>query len=405
MLLLPDDDQHQPLSISGLKLFFTLLLTCLTISNKARGLKLFTNHHGRSHRLAGLFHLLWLLFGAVFVVNNNNHLHSNNHHQKYWHIQCLTYDIILGISGIITTLTAAASFPHRHIINQPGESGTLSKNAIVTQDEMVEHSFYQGVNLCQAVYLHVSTWGIRIDGGGGDDDNKSTTLFLFAKRFLLLFLVTLPWTIRKRFPVNSFSANWKRNSNAHHNITNNHHHYRHEKIKTNGDERFGSIQVGTEKGSKSLWLINGMYRFKKWQYIFYKHVILHGLNISVALSVSSTQQQHQQQQSYTDDNIPLPLTSQWRIFWLLLNTSYVMEFFLQSLVKRRILTQRYMMILNALLMISASIASMEYNVLGQVRIEAALISLFLSFYNRGHDVLNTMITFTFVQFVNNFVRV
>jgi len=30
----------------------------------------------------------------------------------------------------------------------------------------------------------------------------------------------------------------------------------------------GGIRVGTEKESKYSWLINGMYRFKKWQYVF-----------------------------------------------------------------------------------------------------------------------------------------
>ena len=378
MLLLPTDDYHQPLSISGLKLFFAILLTCLTISNKA-GFKLFTNHHGRAHRLAGLFHLLWLLIGAFVIVNNS----SNNYPQ--WRIKCLAYDTILGISGVITTLTAASSFPHKYIINRQGESGTLSRNSMVSQNEMIEHSFYQGMNFVQALYLHLITWGVAADSGGHGDDTSTT---IFAKRCLMLFLVTLPWAIRKRFPVNSFSANWKNVAMDRNN--------RHENM-NNGD---GSrIRVGTEKG-KSLWLINGMYRFKKWQYVFYKHVILHGLNISVATAAAAAEMG-----SRSSSIIPLPLTSQWRIFWLLLNTSYVMEFFLQSLVKRQVLTQRFMMVLNALLMTSASIASMESNdVLGQVKIEAAVISLFLNFYNRGHDILNTMVTFTIVYFGNNFIR-
>ena len=207
----------------------------------------------------------------------------------------------------------------------------------------------------------------------------------------MLLLVTLPWAIRKtRFPVNSFSGNWKR-SNVEMNKNNN----GKEQNASNGG---GGIQVGTEKGSKYLWLINAMYRFKKWQYVFYKHVILHGLNISVAVATSSTSQTNH-------NNTPLPLTPQWRTFWLLLNTSYVMEFFLQSLVKRRILTQQYMMGLNVLLMISASLASMEYNVLGQVRVEAALISLALNFWNRGHDVGNTMVTFVIVYLVHQFIRI
>jgi len=292
-------------------------------------------------------------------------------------MKCLVYDITLGTSGIITTLTAASSFPHRHIHNRPGESGTLSNDAIVTQGEMVEHSFYQGVNLVQVVFLHLVTWKVDLD------DEERLSIVVFGKRFGMLVLVTLPWAIRKRFPVNSFSANWRKNDEMN-------------KKKNNRHDN-GGIRVGTEKESKYLWLINGMYRFKKWQYVFYKHVILHGLNISVASSY----------QSYKNDttSLPLPLTPQWRIFWLLLNTSYVMEFFLQSLVKRQVLSQKFMMVLNALLMISASIASMESNVLGQVKVEAALISLFLNFYNRGHDVLNTMVTFIIVYFGNKFIRI
>mmetsp|Transcript_25553 Transcript_25553/g.38032 ORF Transcript_25553/g.38032 Transcript_25553/m.38032 type:complete len:377 (-) Transcript_25553:27-1157(-) len=367
-----NNNNHPPLSISGLILFFTLLLTTLTLSNNASGLKLFTHPHGRIHRLTGLFHLLWLLYGAIFLINDYHTQHTVV--KNDWHRICLVYDITLGTSGIITTLTAASSFPHRHILNRPGESGTLSKDAIVTQGEMVEHSFYQGVNLVQVVFLHLVTWGLVVDG----DEER----LVFGKRFGMLLLVSLPWAIRKRFPVNSFSANWRRKNDV--------------EMKKNNRHDNGGIRVGTEKESKYLWLINGMYRFKKWQYVFYKHFILHGLNISVASSY----------QSYKNDDttLPLPLTPQWRIFWLLLNTSYVMEFFLQSLVKRQVLSQKFMMVLNALLMISASIASMEKNVLGQVKIEAALISLFLNFYNRGHDVLNTMVTFIIVHFGNNFLR-
>ena len=374
---------HQPLSILGLKLFFALLLVCLLSNNKIGPVKLFTNHHGRAHRLAGLFHLIWLLVGAFYVVvdNNNNSnddggyhlLDSSYDYYQQWHIKCLVYDFILGISGIITTLSAASSFPHRHVTNRSGESGTLSSMAMVTKSEMIEHSFYQGLNLWQAMYLHLITWGYHEHRLL--NSSKSTTKSLVAWRFLMLFAVTLPWAVRKRFPVNSFSANW-RNGN----------------VKNNTDDK-NRIKLGTEKESKSLWLINAMYRFKKWQYIFYKHTILHGLNVSVAISSTRRQQEG------------LPLTSQWRIFYLLLNTSYVMEFFLQSLVRRGVLTQRFMMALNILLMASSSLAAMDSNVLGQVRIEAALLSLTLNFSNRGHDILNTMATFVLIQLMiqNNLI--
>ena len=61
------------------------------------------------------------------------------------------------------------------------------------------------------------------------------------------------------------------------------------------------------------------------------------------------------------------------------------------MVKRGVFSQSYMMLLNGLLMISSSLAAIGA-VFGRVRIEAAVISLLLNFGNRGHDVLNTMIT-------------
>lgn len=226
---------HQPLSILGLKLFFGLLLVCLLSNNKIGPVKLFTNHHGRAHRLAGLFHLIWLLVGAFYVVvdNNNSNIDSSYYYYQQWHIKCLVYDFILGISGIITTLSAASSFPHRHVTNRSGESGTLSKMAMVTHSEMIEHSFYQGLNLWQAMYLHLITWG--------DHEHrllkssKSTASLLFAWRFLMLLAVTLPWAVRKRFPVNSFSANWQRNNDGN---------------DTNNKENKNSIKLGTRERIK-----------------------------------------------------------------------------------------------------------------------------------------------------------
>ena len=183
---------------------------------------------------------------------------------------------------------------------------------------------------------------------------------------MLLWVVTLPWAVRRLFPVNSFSANWNENK-------------REDTKKCSSKEQ--CVQVGTERGNKGLSSINRMYQVKKWQYVFYKHVILHGLNVSMAFPRGEG----------SPDPNPLPLTSQWRVFWLALNTSYVMEFFLQSIVKRGILSQRRMMMMNGLLMISSSLAAVGA-VFGRVRFEAALISLLLNFANRRHDVWNVMAT-------------
>ena len=227
---------------------------------------------------------------------------------------------------------------------------------------MLEHAFYQMLNLWQALYLHAITWM-----GSSIIIRKS-----LIGRMVLLWIVTLPWVVRRLwFPVNSFSANWISNNQQRHNGN-------------TSDRNNERIQVGTKSNERSQSSINRVYQIKKWQYVFYKHVILHGLNISMA--VISTSDNH-------TDNLhrhPLPLTTEWRIFWLCLNTSYVMEFFLQSMVKRGVFSQQNGLLINGLLMISSSLAAIGA-VFGRVRIEAAVISLLLNFINRGHDVLNTMI--------------
>jgi hypothetical protein len=92
---------------------------------------LFTKSHGISHRLTGLLYLLWLLLGYTKAIFINIEI-----------ISIIVYDIILGILGIILTLTAANDFKHKGIKNIA--SGTLDEHATVTHDEMIEHSFYQG---------------------------------------------------------------------------------------------------------------------------------------------------------------------------------------------------------------------------------------------------------------------
>jgi len=64
-------------------------------------------------------------------------------------------------------------------------------------------------------------------------------------------------------------------------------------------------------------VVSLLYRLKKSQYMLYKHFLLHGLNITVAISRA--------------DFIE---TDWFRLFWVSLNTSYVMEFFMQTLVKK-----------------------------------------------------------------------
>jgi len=69
---------------------------------------------------------------------------------------------------------------------------------------------------------------------------------------------TAPWLLRHKFPINSFSANYRKGPG-------------------------GGVEGGEGSGPEA-GLIRGMYRTKKMQYLLYKHVLLHGLNVSIAVS-------------------------------------------------------------------------------------------------------------------------
>jgi hypothetical protein len=294
-------------TLVGLKIFFLV-----TVGLSLRHVKtLFLDPHGLSHRLAGAVHLSWLVYGCFCITNQTQDAR-----------QAFLYDVVLGCLGLTATLTAARAFPHRYVRNAPGQSGTLSVKAMVTQGEMIEHAFYQFLNLWQALFLHLIAW---------------THQWPDWQRWIILWCVTAPWCVRSRFPVNSFSQNWKK--------------------------------APIEKRSD---LETLLYRIKKGQYLFYKHVVLHGVNLALCLQPSS-----------------LVTTKPWRIFWLCLNTAYAMEFFLQSLVRRKVLSQPAMLWLNRFLMAVSSLAAVPA-IVGTVRWELCLLSLVLNFSHRHHDVFNTM---------------
>jgi hypothetical protein len=281
-----------------------------------------------------------------------------------WSYQCLVYDICLGILGTVATLTAARAFPHKTLVNAPGQSGTLSEHAYVTQGEMIEHSFYQILNLIQAVYLHGVTWLLEIPELRRRKEDHSVQMMMrqsvgpMLMRLAALGVVTAAWLLRHRFPVNSFSANWIKNDEA--------------------------ISKKGKPGKRNSWLETKLYQIKKWQYVFYKHTILHGLNISVAFPTMLDVEASKPQLGRT---IPLPLSSSWRIFWVCLNASYVMEFYLQSLVKRRFMSQRFMLLLQRVLMTASSISAL-LAVKDVVRPELCVMSVAMNFCNRGHDLSN-----------------
>jgi hypothetical protein len=233
------------------------------------------------------------------------------------------YDVILGVLGTALALTAAFDFKHDKVKNTA--SGTLGADTTVTHSEMIEHSFYQLLNLVQIVFLHsVGTLSLE----------HSNHQYL---AYLLLILATAPWLARPLFPVNKFSDNYVK-----------------------GDP----------------WtVVNVLYRIKKYQYMFYKHFLLHGLNLSAALVMTRG---HRLAETHT-----------FRMYWVLLNTSYVMEFFMQSLVKRGWLTQNAMLNLQLLLMTAASVAAAK--VLLYVDLVFCTLSLLLNIVHRKRDLINMLL--------------
>ena len=344
MVPLPPPSALLALSSHLLRIF----LGIVTLTSFYNGRRLFLEPTGRSHRLAGLAHLLCIVAGALSFAATPSIIITHS-----WAYQCLFYDICLGILGTAATLTAARAFPHKTLVNAPGQSGTLSEHAYVTQGEMIEHSFYQMLNLIQAVYLHSVTWLIDVPKPQrrGDDDTYTvqTMLWPILVRLAAVWMVTAPWLFRHRFPVNSFSANWIGKSEQ--------------------EQKEGISDTSTKMNS---WLETKLYQIKKWQYVFYKHTILHGLNVSVIFPAAPTSTGPEQR-----SDIPLPLSSSWRIFWICLNASYVMEFYLQSLVKRRYISQRSMLGLQRMLMAASSLSAL-LAVKGAVRPEICIISVVMN---------------------------
>jgi len=281
-----------------------ILFLCVVLYVMSTNQIMFLRKHGQKHALNGLTYFIWISTGFFMFAT------------KFDIINSWTFDTVLGILGTNLALSAALEFQNKNVVNVA--SGTLDEHATVTYNEMIEPSFYQGLNLLQAWYLHAVTPDSTVQ-----------------QRILYMFLITSPWLLRGFFPVHSFSDNYNK----------------------------------TDK--KSTTFIRVMYRIKKYQYVFYKHFLLHGLNLSVAIYGYGLADQ-----------------SDFRLYWLLLNLSYVMEFFLQTLVKKKYMHQRTMLALQVVLMTAATIATVF--VLQYVSIAVATISLFLNFTHRGHDVFNTM---------------
>jgi len=260
-----------------LSVYFAVVLGTVITQNA-----MFWKVYARRHRLAGLCLLLWLcvgfhyffllvLYGEDFAQPKSGGSPSLSlwSWSIYgWSSWDLCYNVVLGLLGTLTAYTAAKDFEigHGKSIKNVA-SGVLDENATVTHSEMVEHIFYQVLNLLQILYFHALKYPV----------NKIV-------RYVLLAIVTLPWAFRQKFPVNKFQENYT-------------------------------------QGQNPLSFISLMYRTKKYQYIFYKHFLLHGLNISLVL----INQDVDQSDNSNSDGINMVTSLIFRAYWLCLNVSYVME--------------------------------------------------------------------------------
>jgi len=276
---------------------------------------LFVPWHARRHRLMGVVYFAFLVFGAIDASRG-----LVGHPSRCG----LVFDAGLGVAGVLIAVTAALDFGQAHdetrfVKNKA--SGTLDDKATVTRGEMWEHSFYQLLLLAQICYVHAVGYFTRTEASS------------MAPRLAGLFLVTFPWHFRHLVPINSFSKNYS-------------------------DEQSAFTLIGV------------MYRIKKYQYVFLKHVLIHGLNITLAVH----------------GNTGLASQPLFRFYWNIVNWSYTMEFFLQTLVKKKRMQQAHMLWLQKLLMALASVSAVS--VIYIVDPVAAAVSCFLNFTHRGHEMVN-----------------
>lgn len=269
--------------------------------------------YARAHRILGVALFFHLAVGAWDARRSVSLLRAG------WPLYA--YDALLSCLGLAVSYSAAVGFASAHAKVKNEASGTLDPSATVTVSEMLEHCFYQGINLAQITYLHALQ-----------------SITSVSMRTILAGVVLLPWLFRARFPVNPFSKNYK---------------------------------PGAYSGQHSTPLTRFLYRIKKYQYVFYKHFLLHGLNASLAVTGSSTS---------------LASAKHFRLYWVCLNTAYVHEFFLQTLVKRQYMSQRTMLALQQLLMLISSVAALR--VLAHVQPYLCVLSLLLNFTRRGREVSN-----------------
>jgi hypothetical protein len=341
------------LKVPGFLLSLFLVLVAFSILKSKKAAFLFTRPPARLHRFLGLAYAGLLMPVSLAMILGGS---------TSGRLERFLLDILLGFTGTALAVTAATGFPahkdsrvKRKNVANGFVSGPLDEEATVSRGEMIEHAFYQGVNLVQIMFLWAAAGspgmversvGLEALHLGLFGQSVSLLWLDSAVAFLLLLGVTSPWLIRDRFPTNSFSANYS-----------------------------DSVE------GKGQWTVTKfLYFIKKWEYVFYKHFLLHGLNVSVAVQFALSRQ--------SGFAPSLPESKQFQLYWVGLNLSYTMEFFLQTLVRRKAITQRTMLQLQGVLMTASALC--VWGVLSHVRLLAALLSLVANFGNRKHDVLNTL---------------
>jgi hypothetical protein len=373
----------------GFGCFFALVL--YIIAPVAR--RLFLGRYGRRHRLFGIAFLTWLLVGFAHLLLGLDGVLSR-----------LGFNVLLSLLGLGLTLSAAADFKHHHSKVKNPASGVLEPEATVTYSEMIEHAFYHILNLFQIVFLHVVTdappagWPLL----GGPAGRRV--------RLALVMLATSPWLVRHRFPVNSFSDNYNKVKTGKDPRTLVAVLYRCARLRARGtptqrapqalgereQRRDGSLQsrlsatrapltpprlhllllvVPGPAAAVRTCLLSTLQRLKKYQYMFYKHALLHGLNLTVALRGAPSAEQ------LSRGELGLAAQPTFQLYWLSLNAAYVMEFFLQTLVKRRFMAQATMLALNQLLMLVSTLVAVQ--VLTHVSLPISAASLGLNMVHRS----------------------
>jgi hypothetical protein len=295
--------------------------------------RLFAPRFGRGHRLAGAAHLVLLLVGVADLLARVSQASFGASARPPLDLVALPlgrarvsgaflYDALLGVSGCALTVTAASDFgiPRARLRNRA--SGALDDDQTVTREEIVEHLFYQALNVTQVVFLRLAPIVAAAHGRPGACAS--------------LALATAPWLFRSAFPVNRFSANYRREPLA---------------VADAGTpnslpERRGTTAVSSLR-------VRRLYRLKKAQYVFLKHVLQHGLNVGVVVAECASRRSAEASSSPSS----LADAPFFRAYWLTLNAAFVMEFFMQTLVKKKKLSQRVMLRMNAMLMFTSSLAA------------------------------------------------